>query len=61
MTGVSFLATGYCVGTLGLDNKTIRIYMREQETLAAGQAELDLKKRNDAPMDRSIARLGRAS
>ena len=43
MTGLSFWATGYCVSTVGLDEETIRQYIREQELLESGQGELDLK------------------
>ena len=43
MTGLSFWATGYCVSTVGLDEETIRQYIRDQEILESGQAELDLK------------------
>lgn len=30
MTGLSFWATGYCVSTVGLDEETIRRYIRDQ-------------------------------
>ncbi len=43
ITGLSFWATGYCVSTVGLDEETIRRYIREQELLESGQGELDLK------------------
>jgi putative transposase len=43
MTGLHFWATGYCVSTVGLDEQRIRQYIREQEQLASGQGELDLK------------------
>ena len=43
MTGLSFWATGYCVSSVGLDEETIRRYIREQELLESGQGELDLK------------------
>ena len=43
MTGLHFWATGYCVSTVGLDEDRIRKYIREQEKLAGGQGELDLK------------------
>ena len=43
MTGLSFWATGYCVSTVGLDEETIRRYIREQELLESGQGELYLK------------------
>lgn len=31
MTGLSFWATGYCVSTVGLDEKTIKKYIRDQD------------------------------
>ena len=43
MTGLSFWSTGYCVSTIGLDEETIRKYIREQDQLESGQGELDLK------------------
>ena len=43
MTGLSFWSTGYCVSTVGLDEETIRKYIREQDQLESGQGELDLK------------------
>jgi len=43
MTGLSFWATGYYVSIVGLDEETIRQYIREQELLESGQGELDLK------------------
>ena len=43
MTGLSFWATGYCVSTVGLDEETIRRYIKDQERLESGQGELDLK------------------
>ena len=43
MTGLSFWARGYCVSTVGLDEETIRQYIRDQEILESGQGELDLK------------------
>lgn len=43
MTGLHFWATGYCVSTVGLDEERIRKYIREQDKLANGQGELDLK------------------
>ena len=43
MTGLSFWAKGYCVSTVGLDEETIRQYIRDQEILESGQGELDLK------------------
>ena len=41
MTGLHFWATGYCVSTVGLDEKTIRAYIREQEELQRRQGETD--------------------
>ena len=43
MTGLSFWSIGYCVSTVGLDEETIRQYIREQDQLESGQGELDLK------------------
>ena len=43
MTGLSFWSIGYCVSTVGLDEETIRQYIREQDHLESGQGELDLK------------------
>jgi putative transposase len=43
LTGLHFWSTGYCVSTVGLDEERIRKYIREQEKLASGQGELDLK------------------
>ena len=41
-TGLHFWARGYCVSTVGLDEETIRKYIREQEKLEK-QMELDLE------------------
>ena len=43
MTGLHFWATGYCVSTVGLDEASIRRYIREQEQLESRQGDLDLK------------------
>jgi len=43
MSGLSFWATGYSVSTVGLDERRVRQYIREQEKLASGQGGLDLK------------------
>jgi putative transposase len=43
MTGLSFWATGYCVSTVGLDEETIRKYIREQEKLDSGQEALEFE------------------
>ena len=42
VTGMHFWAQGYCVSTVGLDEKIIRKYIREQEELEIRQQELDL-------------------
>ena len=42
MTGLSFWATGYCVSTVGLDEDTIRAYIRNQEKRENDQEELGL-------------------
>ena len=41
MTGLHFWATGYCVSTVGLDEETIRQYIREQEELQRRKGEGD--------------------
>jgi putative transposase len=41
MTGLHFWATGYCVSTVGLDEETIRQYIREQEELQRRKGETD--------------------
>ncbi len=43
MTGLSFWAVGYCVSTVGLDETTVREYIREQEERERDQVELDLE------------------
>ena len=43
MTGLHFWATGYCVSTVGLDEDRIRKYIREQDSLASRQGDMDLK------------------
>ena len=43
MTGLSFWAVGYCVSTVGLDEETIKKYIREQEKLESGQEALDFE------------------
>ena len=43
LTGRHFWAPGYCVSTVGLDERTIREYIRRQEVLETGQTELDFK------------------
>ncbi len=43
MTGLHLRATGYCVGTVGLDEQRVRQYVHEQEKLESGQGDLDPK------------------
>ena len=43
LTGLHFWAQGYCVSTVGLDERTIREYIRRQERLETGQAELNFE------------------
>ena len=40
MTGLHFWSRGYCVSTVGLDEATIRKYIRDQEKLEKDQLEL---------------------
>ena len=42
-TGLHFWSRGYCVSTVGLDEETIRKYIRDQEKADQQQRELDLK------------------
>ena len=41
-TGYHFWARGYCVSTVGLDEQTIRAYIRNQEAEQKRQDDLDL-------------------
>jgi len=41
VTGLHFWSRGYCVSTVGLDEKTIRKYIREQEKIEKEQLELN--------------------
>jgi putative transposase len=41
VSGLHFWARGYCVSTVGLDEKTIRQYIRDQEVKEKAQLELD--------------------
>ena len=41
VTGLNFWSRGYCVSTVGLDEKTIRKYIREQEKIEKEQLELN--------------------
>ena len=43
ITGMHFWARGYCVSTVGLDEETIRKYIREQEKIDNEQEELDIE------------------
>jgi putative transposase len=43
MTGLHLWATGYCVSTVGLDEDSIRQYIREQETIETYQTTLELE------------------
>jgi len=43
MTGMHFWSRGYCVSTVGLDEETIRRYIREQEENDSGQMYLDME------------------
>ena len=44
VTGLHFWSRGYCVSTVGLDEETIRKYIREQDALEKAQGELDFQK-----------------
>ena len=44
VTGLHFWSRGYCVSTVGLDEETIRKYIREQEALEKRQGELEFDK-----------------
>ena len=41
--GKHFWATGYCVSTVGLDERQVRQYIREQEKLETGQNALEFE------------------
>ncbi len=43
VTGMHFWARGYCVSSVGLDEETIRRYIREQEKTESDQPEFDLE------------------
>lgn len=43
ITGLHFWARGYCVSTVGLDEKVVRKYIREQEAIDKRQMELELE------------------
>ena len=42
VSGLHFWATGYCVSTVGLDEVTIKEYIRNQEKLESLQMTLDI-------------------
>jgi putative transposase len=44
VTGLHFWSRGYCVGTVGLDEESIRKCIREQEALEKHQGELEFDK-----------------
>ena len=44
VTGLHFWSRGYCVITVGLNEETIRKYIREQEALEKRQGELEFDK-----------------
>jgi len=44
VTGLHFWSRGYCVSTVGLDEETIKKYIRDQETLEKRQGELEFDK-----------------
>ena len=41
VTGLHFWSRGYCVSTVGLDEETIRKYIREQEKREKDQLDID--------------------
>jgi putative transposase len=41
VTGLHFWSRGYCVSTVGLDETTIRKYIRDQDKLEKQQMEID--------------------
>ena len=43
VTGLHFWSRGYCVSTVGLDEETIRKYIRDQEKLEKQQMNLDFE------------------
>jgi len=43
VTGLHFWARGYCVSTVGLDEETIRKYIKEQEDKEKAQLKLDFE------------------
>jgi len=43
MTGLHFWSRGYCVSTVGLDEETIRRYIREQEDRESHQSRMEFE------------------
>jgi putative transposase len=43
VTGLHFWSRGYCVSTVGLDEETIRKYIREQEQIEKEQQDFDFE------------------
>lgn len=43
VTGLHFWSRGYCVSTVGLDEETIRQYIRDQEKLEKQQQDIDFE------------------
>ena len=43
VTDLHFWSRGYCVSTVGLDEETIRKYIRDQEQLEKQQQDLDFE------------------
>jgi len=43
VTGLHFWSRGYCVSTVGLDEETIRKYIRDQEEFEKQQQDLDFE------------------
>ena len=43
VTGLHFWSRGYCVSTVGLDEETVRNYIRDQEELEKQQQDLDFE------------------
>ncbi|MBI4765827.1 MAG: transposase, partial [Deltaproteobacteria bacterium] len=44
VTGLHFWSRGYCVSTVGLDEETIKRYIREQEALEKSRGEFNFEK-----------------
>ena len=44
VTGLHFWSRGYCVSTVGLDEETIKKYIRDQEANEKGQEEFNFDK-----------------